>query len=388
MGITPVDNSPAPSGEPGPGRPAARPARSSRWPCPPSRRWSRSRCCCSPTRRSSATSAPTPLAGLGIAANVLGVLIGLCIFLAYGTTGTVARRLGAGDRAAALRGGLRRPGAGRAVWVSLLGLVLLLAAPAVVGAYGASPAVTARGHHLPAGRGVRPAVGAGAARRHRGAPRAAGHADAAAGGHRGERRQRRAEPDAGLRRGAGHRRLGAGDAAGPDRGGRGGRRRRRAPACAAVHAHPRFAPAGVLRAARAGSWLVLRTATLQGAITLTTLVAATSGTVALAAHQVVTSLWVLLAFALDALAIAGQAIIGRALGGGRRRSRPRDDPPDGRLGRRRRAGLRAGGLADQAAVRRLLLPRPAGAAAGRGGAAGRRGGHPRSPVSSTSSTGC
>jgi Na+-driven multidrug efflux pump len=38
--------------------------------------------------------------------------------------------------------------------------------------------------------------------------------------------------------------------------------------------------------------------------------------VALAAHQVVSSLWILLAFALDALAIAGQAIIGRLLGAG------------------------------------------------------------------------
>ncbi len=78
----------------------------------------------------------------------------------------------------------------------------------------------------------------------------------------------------------------------------------------------RFRPAGVLRAAATGSWLVLRTATLQAAITTTTLVAATGGAVALAAHQVVNALWVLLAFALDAIAIAGQAIIGRALGAG------------------------------------------------------------------------
>jgi len=35
------------------------------------------------------------LAGLGIAANLIGIVVGLCIFLAYGTTSTVARRLGA-----------------------------------------------------------------------------------------------------------------------------------------------------------------------------------------------------------------------------------------------------------------------------------------------------
>ena len=63
-------------------------------------------------------------------------------------------------------------------------------------------------------------------------------------------------------------------------------------------------------------WLVLRTAALQTGITLTTFVAAAGGVVALAAHQVVNSLWILLAFALDAIAIAGQAIIGRALGAG------------------------------------------------------------------------
>ncbi len=78
----------------------------------------------------------------------------------------------------------------------------------------------------------------------------------------------------------------------------------------------RFRPRGVLTAARSGLWLVLRTAALQTGITLTTFVAAAGGVVALAAHQVVNSLWILLAFALDAIAIAGQAIIGRALGAG------------------------------------------------------------------------
>jgi Na+-driven multidrug efflux pump len=72
----------------------------------------------------------------------------------------------------------------------------------------------------------------------------------------------------------------------------------------------------VLAAARSGVWLIARTATLHAAITLTTLVAATGGAVALAAHQVVNSVWILLAFALDAIAIAGQAIIGRQLGAG------------------------------------------------------------------------
>ena len=77
-----------------------------------------------------------------------------------------------------------------------------------------------------------------------------------------------------------------------------------------------FHPAGVFAAARTGVWLIARTATLQVAITLTTVVAAAGGTIVLAAYQVVNSIWVLLAFALDAIAIAGQAIIGRLLGAG------------------------------------------------------------------------
>ncbi|WP_344341198.1 MATE family efflux transporter, partial [Streptomyces rhizosphaericus] len=38
-----------------------------------------------------------PLAGLGVAATVLQTVVGLCVFLAYGTTASVARRVGAGD---------------------------------------------------------------------------------------------------------------------------------------------------------------------------------------------------------------------------------------------------------------------------------------------------
>src|SRR3954451_10406061 len=46
------------------------------------------------------------LAALGLAAVVLQTLVGLCIFLAYGTTGSVARHLGAGDLRGALTQGV------------------------------------------------------------------------------------------------------------------------------------------------------------------------------------------------------------------------------------------------------------------------------------------
>jgi len=48
----------------------------------------------------------TPLAGLGIAATVLQTAVGLCVFLAYGTTAAVSRAWGAGDLTRALRQGV------------------------------------------------------------------------------------------------------------------------------------------------------------------------------------------------------------------------------------------------------------------------------------------
>jgi putative MATE family efflux protein len=53
---------------------------------------------------------------------------------------------------------------------------------------------------------------------------------------------------------------------------------------------------------------------LRAILMLATAVAARLGDAEIAAHQIILSLWSLLAFALDAIAIAGQAIIGRYLG--------------------------------------------------------------------------
>ncbi|MEN0072729.1 MAG: MATE family efflux transporter, partial [Propionicimonas sp.] len=76
-------------------------------------------------------------------------------------------------------------------------------------------------------------------------------------------------------------------------------------------------PGGVLAAARSSGWLVVRTLGLQAALLTTTAVAARMGTTAMASHQVLNSLWMLLVFAMDAIAIAAQAIVGRYLGAGR-----------------------------------------------------------------------
>ena len=76
----------------------------------------------------------------------------------------------------------------------------------------------------------------------------------------------------------------------------------------------RLHPGGVLTAALNGVPLIVRTLALRAVLLLTTWVAASLGEVPLAAHQVAFTVWTLLAFALDALAIAGQALTGKGLG--------------------------------------------------------------------------
>ena len=64
----------------------------------------------------------------------------------------------------------------------------------------------------------------------------------------------------------------------------------------------------------AGGALIVRTVALIGVLTVTTAVAARLGTVPLAAHQVAVNVWVFFALVVDALAIAGQSLVGKALG--------------------------------------------------------------------------
>ncbi len=67
---------------------------------------------------------------------------------------------------------------------------------------------------------------------------------------------------------------------------------------------------------RVGWELVVRTLALLVAFTLATAMAARIGTETVAAHQVVGQLWLFLALAVDALAIAAQATVARYLGAG------------------------------------------------------------------------
>ena len=73
-------------------------------------------------------------------------------------------------------------------------------------------------------------------------------------------------------------------------------------------------PAVIRRLAIAGWDLLIRTSALRVSLTITVAVAARIGTDDLAAHQIVFEVWTVLALVLDAVAIAGQALIGLALG--------------------------------------------------------------------------
>jgi putative MATE family efflux protein len=74
---------------------------------------------------------------------------------------------------------------------------------------------------------------------------------------------------------------------------------------------------GIRSMTRVGSWLMLRTLSLRIAILATVVVVTAQGPVNLAAHQLAMTVFTFLAFALDALAIAAQALIGKELGAGR-----------------------------------------------------------------------
>jgi putative MATE family efflux protein len=69
--------------------------------------------------------------------------------------------------------------------------------------------------------------------------------------------------------------------------------------------------------ARIGGHLFVRTASLTGSFAVAGAVLARVGPASLGAHQIAFQLWSFLALVLDAVAIAAQVIVGRALGAGR-----------------------------------------------------------------------
>ncbi|MFI9755467.1 MATE family efflux transporter [Streptomyces collinus] len=254
------------------------------------------------------------LAGLGVASALLMTAVSVFVFLAYATTAAVARRVGAGDLQAAIRQGMD------GIWLALLlgaavVAVALPTAPHLVDLFGASDAaapyaitylrISVLG--IPAMLVVLAATGVLRGLQDTRTPLYVAIAGFVAN----------AALNAGLVYGAD---LGiAGSAWGTVIAQCG---------MAAVYlvvvlrgarkhgASLRPDAAGIRTSAQAGVPLLVRTLSLRAILLIATAVAARLGDADIAAHQIILSLWSLLAFALDAIAIAGQAIIGRYLGAG------------------------------------------------------------------------
>lgn len=254
------------------------------------------------------------LAGLGVASALLTTAVSVFVFLAYATTAAVARRMGAGDLQAAIRQGMD------GIWLALLLgaaviVVVLPTAPALVGLFGASDTaapyattylrISSLG--IPAMLTVLAATGV-----LRGLQDTRTPLYVALGGFVAN-----AALNAGLVYGAGLGIVGSAWGTVIAQCGmaavylvvvvRGARRH---------GASLRPDAAGIRASAQAGAPLLVRTLSLRAILMIATAVAARLGDADIAAHQIILSLWSLLAFALDAIAIAGQAIIGRYLGAG------------------------------------------------------------------------
>lgn len=256
----------------------------------------------------------TPLAGLAVASAILLTATGIFVFLAYGTTALVSRRLGSGSTGGALAAGMD------GLWLALIlgvltGAGLRFGSAPLIAAFGATPAAAEQAgiylqisaYGVPAMLAVLAVTGVLRGLQDTRTPFIA--SVAAFGSN--------ILLNVALVYGLG---LGiAGSAWGTVIAQYGMAlglsfivlRRARA-----LRAPLRPHPTGILRAATGGVPLLVRTLALRGVLLLTTWIAASYGDVPLAAYQVSSTIWSFLAFALDALAIAAQALTGRALGAG------------------------------------------------------------------------
>nr|WP_202401190.1 MATE family efflux transporter [Microbacterium sp. TL13] len=255
-----------------------------------------------------------PLAGLGIAGAVLQTVVGLMVFLAYATTPAVARRFGAGELGRAVSVGID------GMWFALtIGAVLaaagVLATPALVDVFGAAPDVAENARvYLSISMWGLPAMLV---------------VFAATGLLRGMQDTVTPLWIAGLGFGAnallnflfiyGFGWGIAGSAIGTvvAQWGMVGAYVVIATRLARTHAASlRPEPGGLRGTARSGGWLFLRTLSLRAAFLATVAVATGLGSAELAGWQIAFTIFSTAAFALDALAIAAQALVGKSLGAG------------------------------------------------------------------------
>lgn len=258
-----------------------------------------------------------PLAGLGVGSAVVGTMVGLFIFLAYASTATVARLTGAGRAREAAEAGAQ------ALWLALflgvlVGGVAWWLAPQLAGLLGATGAVREQAvaylrWSLPGTPGMLVMLAATGTLRGQADARTPMLLSLAAAALN-------LVGDVVLVLGLGFGIAGSGAATAIAEtllGAvaawlvlRGSRE-------LGAHRRPEFS--GMRRSLGVGIPLLVRTLSLRLALLLTTWAAARQGATALAAHQVAFTIWGFLQNVLDALAIAGQTLIGQALGAGRAR---------------------------------------------------------------------
>ncbi|MFB8119136.1 MATE family efflux transporter [Streptomyces sp. NPDC055962] len=252
------------------------------------------------------------LAGLAVAAALLTTAVSIFVFLAYATTAAVARQVGAGDLASAIRQGMD------GIWLALLIGAAVIAvtlplAPWLVEIFGASDTATPyaitylriSSLGIPAMLVVLAATGVLRGLQDTRTPLYVAIGGFAANG----------ALNVGLVYGAG---MGiAGSAWGTVIAQMGMAIAYLVVVVRGAHRHGaslRPDAKGIRASAQAGVPLLIRTLSLRAVLMIATAVAARLGDTDIAAHQIILSLWSLTAFALDAIAIAGQAIIGRYLG--------------------------------------------------------------------------
>lgn len=256
----------------------------------------------------------TPLAGLGVASAVLLTAAGVFVFLAYGTTSVVARQLGAGSTRGAISAGID------GLWLSVgLGVVtavvVAVTAPWLCGRFGATSEVVEQAATylrisaagIPGMLVVLAVTGVLRGLQDTRTPLVASVAGFGLnvvlnfffvfGLHWGI----------------------AGSAWGTviaQTGMAAGLVVVVIRKALAASARLRLHAGGLMRAAVGGIPLLVRTLALRAVLLVTTAAAARYGDATLAGHQIAQTVWTFLAFSLDALAIAAQALTGAALGRG------------------------------------------------------------------------
>lgn len=250
------------------------------------------------------------LGALGVAGQALNTLVNLCVFLAYATTAGVARQVGAGNLKAAIRQGVDGIWLAAGLGVALIAIGLPVT-PYLVRALGASPDIAPQAETylhvslfgVPGMLIVLAGIGVLRGLQDTRTPLYVSVAMFVVNGvlnalfvlvmHWGI----------------------AGSAWGTVIAQTGGA------AVYVIAVARRGAPLrpdlrGLGASVVAGANLLIRTASLRVVLIVSTAVAARMGDAQIAAHQIAYNVWMFTTFALDAIAIAGQAITGRHLGAG------------------------------------------------------------------------